>query len=49
MITYEWIKDNTIVEWYTSRLKVLKKWELRRIFSPKGDDVTWEWRKLHNE
>jgi hypothetical protein len=22
---------------------------LRRIFGPKGDDVTREWRKLHNE
>jgi len=22
---------------------------LRRIFGPKGDKVTWEWRKLHDE
>ena len=22
---------------------------LRRIFGPKRDEVTWEWRKLHNE
>jgi len=22
---------------------------LRRIFEPKGDEVTGEWRKLHNE
>ena len=22
---------------------------LRRIFGPKMDEVTWEWRKLHNE
>jgi hypothetical protein len=22
---------------------------LRRIFEPKRDEVTWEWRKLHNE
>jgi hypothetical protein len=22
---------------------------LRRIFGPKRDDVTWEWRRLHNE
>jgi hypothetical protein len=22
---------------------------LRRIFGPKGDEVTEEWRKLHNE
>jgi len=24
-------------------------WVLRRIFWPKGKEVTWEWRKLHNE
>jgi len=23
--------------------------ELRRIFGPKGDEVTGEWRKLHND
>ena len=22
---------------------------LRRVFGPKGDEVTGEWRKLHNE
>jgi hypothetical protein len=22
---------------------------LRRIFGPKRDDVTWEWKKLHNK
>jgi hypothetical protein len=22
---------------------------LRRIFGPKRDEVTWEWRRLHNE
>ena len=22
---------------------------LRRVFGPKKDDVTWEWRKLHKE
>ena len=22
---------------------------MRRIFVPKRDEVTWEWRKLHNE
>jgi hypothetical protein len=25
------------------------KWVLRRIFEPKRDEVTGEWRKLHNE
>jgi len=31
------------------RLRVLENRVLRRIFRPKGDEVTGEWRKLHNE
>jgi len=31
------------------RLKVFEKRVLRRIFGPKRDEVTREWRKLHNE
>ena len=31
------------------RLGVLEKRVLRRIFGPKRDEVTEEWRKLHNE
>jgi len=31
------------------RLRVFEKRVLRRIFEPKGDDVTGECRKLHNE
>jgi hypothetical protein len=31
------------------RLRVFEKRVLRRIFGPKGDEVTGEWRKLHNE
>jgi hypothetical protein len=31
------------------RLKVFENMVLRRIFGPKRDDVTGEWRKLHNE
>jgi hypothetical protein len=30
-------------------LRVFKKRVLRRIFGPKRDEVTGEWRKLHNE
>jgi hypothetical protein len=30
-------------------LSVLENRVLRRIFGPKGDEVTREWRKLHNE
>jgi len=31
------------------RLRVSENRVLRRIFGPKGDEVTREWRKLHNE
>jgi hypothetical protein len=32
-----------------SRLKMYENRVLRRIFGPKGDEVTGGWRKLHNE
>jgi hypothetical protein len=31
------------------RLKVFEDRVLRRVFGPKRDEVTREWRKLHNE
>jgi len=31
------------------KLRVFENWVLRRIFGPKRDEVTGEWRKLHNE
>ena len=31
------------------RLRVFENWVLRRIFVPKRDELTREWRKLHNE
>jgi hypothetical protein len=31
------------------RLRVFENRLLRRIFGPKGDEVTGEWRRLHNE
>jgi hypothetical protein len=31
------------------RLRVFENGVLRRIFGPKGDEVTGKWRKLHNE
>jgi len=31
------------------RLRALENRVLRRIFGPKRDEVTGEWRKLHNE
>jgi len=35
--------------WEEPRLRVFENMVLRRIFGPKRDDVTGEWRKLHNE
>jgi hypothetical protein len=40
--------------WYVTlreehRLRVFENRILRRIFGPKSDEVTGEWRKLHNE
>jgi hypothetical protein len=31
------------------RLRVFENTVLRRIFGPKRDKITWEWRKLNNE
>jgi len=31
------------------RLRVFENRVMRRIFGPKRDEVTGEWRKLHNE
>jgi hypothetical protein len=31
------------------KLRVFENRVLRRIFGPKRDDVTGDWRKLHNE
>jgi hypothetical protein len=33
----------------SKRLRVSENRMLRRIFGPKRDDVTGDWRKLHNE
>jgi hypothetical protein len=30
------------------RLRVFENRELRRIFGPKRDEMTGEWRKMHN-
>jgi len=31
------------------KLRVFEDMVLRRIFGPRRDEVTWEWRRLHNE
>jgi hypothetical protein len=35
--------------WEEHRLRVLENRVLRKICGPKRDEVTGEWRKLHNE
>jgi hypothetical protein len=35
--------------WEKSRLRVFENRVLRRIFEPKRDEVTGEWRRLHNK
>jgi hypothetical protein len=35
--------------WEEHRLRVYENWVLRKIFGPRRDKVTGEWRKLHNE
>jgi hypothetical protein len=35
--------------WDKRRLRVFENRMLRRVFKPKRDEVTGEWRKLHNE
>jgi hypothetical protein len=35
--------------WEEHRLRVFENRFLRRIFGPKRDEVTGDWRKLHNE
>jgi hypothetical protein len=31
------------------RLRMFENWVLKRIFEPTRDDVTREWKKLHNK
>jgi hypothetical protein len=35
--------------WEEHRLSVFENRVLRRVFGPRRDEVTGEWRKLHNE
>ena len=35
--------------WEERRLRVLEKWVLSRLFGSKRDEVTGEWRRLHNK
>jgi len=35
--------------WEERKLRLFENMVLRRIFGPKSDEVTGEWRRLHNE
>ena len=35
--------------WEEGRLQVFENWVLRRIFVPKGEELTGKVRKIHNE
>ena len=38
-----------IILMYKLEIRVFENRVLRRVFGPKRDEVTGEWRKLHNE
>jgi hypothetical protein len=40
---------SSLTLWEERRLRVFENRVLRGIFGPKRDEVTGEWRKLHNE
>ena len=39
----------SLILWEERKLRVFENMELRRIFGPRRDEVTGEWRRLHNE
>jgi hypothetical protein len=38
-----------VILWEERRLKVFENRVLRRVFGPRRDEVTGQWKKLHNE
>jgi len=38
-----------LTQWEERKLRVFENMVLRRIFGPRRDEVTGEWRTLHNE
>jgi uncharacterized membrane protein len=42
-------KTYSLILWEQHRLRVFENKVLKRIFGPKRDEVTREWRELHNE
>ena len=47
MLGVRWTQSLTLRE--ELRLRVFENRVLRRVFGPKRDEATGEWRKLHNE
>jgi hypothetical protein len=43
------VKPDILTSREERRLRVFENMVLRRLFGPKRDEVTGEWRKLHNE
>jgi hypothetical protein len=43
------VKPSSLTLKEERRLRVFENRVLRKVFGPKRDEVTWEWRKLHNE
>jgi len=43
------VKTWSLTLWEERRLRVFENKVLRRIFGPRRDEVTGEWRRLHNE
>jgi len=39
----------SLILWEETRLRVFENMVLRRVFEPRRDEVTGEWRSLHNE
>ena len=48
-ITQNVLKQRLLNSWSLRRLRVSENRVLRRVFGPKKEEVTGEWRKLHNE
>jgi hypothetical protein len=48
-VVWTWFKTWSLTLREESRLRVFENRVLRRIFGHKRDDVTGEWRRLHNK
>jgi len=44
-----WCETWSLTLWEERKLRVFENMVFRRIFGPRRDEVTGEWRRLHNE